>query len=159
MQRTNDVENEIHVRDVIETDFDQWRLLWEQYNAFYGRTGATALSDEIVVTAWRRLLDPREPVHCLIAEYEDQPVGLAHFIFHRNMITIENTCYLQDLFSIASMRGKGIGRRLIAEFYERSKIAGTTGVYWHTHSSNQTAMRLYDTIATNTGFVVYRKSL
>jgi GNAT superfamily N-acetyltransferase len=41
-----------------------------------------------------------------------------------------------DLFSVPASRGKGIGRRLIMEFYERAKLAGTIGVYWHTHSTN-----------------------
>ncbi|WP_083098373.1 GNAT family N-acetyltransferase [Pseudophaeobacter leonis] len=153
------MENEITIRDASQADFAQWRTLWDQYNAFYGRVGATALSEEIVLTTWHRFLDPAEPVQCLLAENQEQLVGLAHFISHRNTITVENTCYLRDLFSRPSLRGKGIGRRLIAEFYDRAKQAGTIGVYWHTHSSNETAMRLYDRVATNTEFVVYRETL
>jgi len=30
-------------------------------------------------------------------------------------------------------------------------------VYWHTHETNHTARRLYDTVAENSGFIVYRK--
>lgn len=146
------------IRDASESDLEQWRELWSQYNEFYGRTGPTAISEEIILSTWRRFFQPTEPVHCLIAEYEGRIVGFAHFIFHRNTITIEDTCYLQDLFTDASLRGRGIGRALISEFYERAKQAGTIGVYWHTHSSNQTAMRLYDSVATNTDFVVYRQT-
>lgn len=153
------MEDSISVRDVSSGDHDQWRPLWNQYNEFYGRVGDTALSEAIVQSTWRRFLDPEEPVHCLVAEHQRQLVGLAHFIFHRNTITIDNTCYLQDLFSAPAVRGRGIGRKLIAEFYRRAGQAGTRGVYWHTHSTNQTAMRLYDQVATNTGFVVYRHTL
>jgi GNAT superfamily N-acetyltransferase len=153
------MENGVIIREALQTDFGEWRLLWDQYNEFYGRTGVTALSEDIILTTWKRFLDASEPVHCLVAEHEGRLVGLAHFIFHRNTITIENTCYLQDLFSDTALRGKGIGRRLIAEFYERARQAGTVGVYWHTHSNNQTAMRLYDKVATNTEFVVYRERL
>jgi len=153
------MESGILVRDVSLADYDQWRPLWDQYNEFYGRIGETALSEEIIKTTWHRFFEPSEPVHCLVAEYKGQMVGLAHFIFHRNTITIKNTCYLQDLFSAPSLRGKGIGRRLIMEFYERARQAGTIGVYWHTHSTNRTAMRLYDQVATNTEFVVYRETL
>ncbi|PJC95302.1 GNAT family N-acetyltransferase, partial [Janthinobacterium sp. BJB1] len=32
-------------------------------------------------------------------------------------------------------------------------------VYWQTHETNTTAMRLYDTIAQKSGFLVYRKLL
>lgn len=153
------MEDEIIIRDVSEGDYGQWRILWGQYNEFYGRVGATALSKEIILTTWHRLLDLDEPVHCLVAEQQGQLVGLAHFISHRNTLTVENTCYLQDLFAVPFLRGKGIGRKLLKEFYERAKQAGTTGIYWHTHSSNKTAMRLYDGVATNTEFVVYRETL
>lgn len=148
--------NNFNIRGVTEQDFKHWRLLWDQYNEFYGRTGPTALCEDVVLSTWRRFLDPDEPVHCVVAEFEGRLVGLAHYIFHRNTITIEDTCYLQDVFSEPALRGKGVGRELVSAFYERASQAGTTGVYWHTHSSNQTAMRLYDKVATNTGFVVYR---
>lgn len=153
------MENTFIIRDISEPDFGQWRLLWDQYNEFYGRVGPTALSKDVVLSTWRRFLEPSEPVHCLVAEDEGRLVGLAHYISHRNTITIENTCYLQDVFSEPELRGKGVGRKLIAAFYERAKQAGTVGVYWHTHSSNETAMRLYDKVATNTEFVVYRHSV
>ena len=31
------------IRDVKPDDFEQWLPLWDGYNAFYGREGATAL--------------------------------------------------------------------------------------------------------------------
>jgi len=34
---------------------------------------------------------------------------------------------------------------------------GATRVYWQTHETNATAMRLYDRVAERTGFVIYRK--
>ena len=153
------MESTILVRDVAIADYDAWRPLWDQYNEFYGRAGETALAEENVQSTWQRFFDPAEPVHGLVAEHDGRLAGLAHYVFHRNTITIEKTAYLQDLFSSPALRGKGIGRRLIMEFYERARKAGTIGVYWHTHESNQAAMRLYDQVATNTRFVVYRKTL
>jgi hypothetical protein len=29
----------IAVREVERRDFEQWRMLWDGYNGFYGRTG------------------------------------------------------------------------------------------------------------------------
>lgn len=153
------MKNETPVRDAAISDHAEWRVLRDQYNAFYGRAVGTALPEDIVQSTWRQFFEPGEPVHCLIAEGQGQVAGLAHFIFHCNTITIEVTCYLQDLFSAPVLRGKGIGRRLIMEFYARASQAGTTGVYWHTHAANRTAMRLYDRVAENTGFVVYREKL
>ena len=48
---------------------------------------------------------------------------------------------------------------LIEAVYEEAKAAGSPRVYWHTHETNKTAMRLYDHVATHSGFVVYRKDL
>lgn len=153
------MESQICVRDAQDADFTQWRTLWDQYNAFYGRKGSTALAKDIVLSTWRRFLAPHEPMTCLVAEQDNRLVGLAHFIFHRNTIMIENTAYLQDLYSAPLVRGKGVGRALISAFYERSRDMGVMQVYWHTHSSNHTAKKLYDRMATNTDFVVYRRSL
>lgn len=147
------------IRDVSRADYEQWEALWAQYNAFYGRVGATALPQHIVQSTWDRMLDRNEPVHGLVAEHDGKLVGLAHYIFHRNTITVENTSYLQDLFSDPERRGLGIGRDLIAAFYERAEQAGTVGVYWHTQGTNKAAMRLYDKVATNTEFVVYRHKI
>ena len=108
---------------------------------------------------WQRFFDGYEPMHALVAESEGRLVGLTHYLFHRNTIMLGPVCYLQDLFTDPALRGKGIGKALIEGVYERAKAAGSTRVYWHTHETNKTAMRLYDHVATHSGFVVYRKEL
>jgi GNAT superfamily N-acetyltransferase len=94
-----------------------------------------------------------------VAEQAGKLLGLTHFIFHRSTIMIEPICYLQDLFTLESARGKGVGRALIQEVYRRAEQAGASRVYWHTHETNETAMKLYDKVADKSGFVVYRKGL
>jgi GNAT superfamily N-acetyltransferase len=131
--------------------------LWEGYNKFYGRFDETALPDEITQMTWARFFDSYEPVHAIVAEDEGRLVGLVHYLFHRSTISIAPTCYLQDLFTDASTRGKGIGRALINAVYEQAKLAGSSRVYWLTHETNSTAMKLYDQVAERSGFVVYRK--
>jgi GNAT superfamily N-acetyltransferase len=92
-----------------------------------------------------------------VAEQDGQLVGLAHFIFHRSTTALGSNCYLQDLFTSETARGKGIGRALINAVYERAKNAGSSRVYWLTHEANQTARELYDKVAEDSGFVMYRK--
>jgi ribosomal protein S18 acetylase RimI-like enzyme len=55
------------------------------------------------------------------------------------------------------MDGGGIGAALIAEVYRYAEQSGAKRVYWHTHETNTTAMRLYDKVADRSGFVVYRR--
>ncbi|MEM5473513.1 GNAT family N-acetyltransferase [Hoeflea sp. AS60] len=144
------------VRPVRENDRADWQTLWEGYNAFYGREGDTALSPAVLAATWGRLLEASEPVHGLVAEADGRLVGLAHIIFHRNTIHIEDTCYLQDLFTAEECRGRGVARQLVEAVYETCRVQGMTSVYWHTHASNTAARVLYDKLATNTDFLVYR---
>ena len=147
------------VREVERSDFADWKPLWDGYNAFYGRKDQTALPEAVTLRTWSRFFDVYEPMHALVAEREGHLLGLAHLLFHRSTITIEPSCYLQDLFTLESARGKGVGRALIEEVYRRARLAGCSRVYWLTHETNQTAMRLYDQVADKSGFVVYRKNL
>ena len=147
------------VRFVTREDFSRWLPLWDGYNEFYGRSGPTALPGEITQMTWSRFFDAYEPVHAMVAEEDGELVGLVHYLFHRTTTSIAPTCYLNDLFTLHSQRGKGVGRRLIDAVYEQAKLAGAGRVYWLTHETNSTAMKLYDQVADRSGFVVYRKTI
>ncbi|MBB5357588.1 GNAT superfamily N-acetyltransferase [Rhodanobacter sp. ANJX3] len=145
------------IRSVTTSDLPGWRTLWSGYNAFYGRKDETALADEITQTTWKRFFDPLEPVHALVAEQDGRLLGLTHYLFHRSTTQLGLNCYLQDLFTIEAARGKGVGRALIEAVYDRAKEAGSPRVYWQTHETNVTAMRLYDQVAKRSGFLVYSR--
>ena len=149
----------ILIRDVTAADHERWLPLWEGYNAFYKRSGPTALPPEVTANTWVRFLDPWEPMHALVAVDGAQLVGIAHYIFHRSTNMLGMTCYLQDLFTAPTARGRGVGRRLIHAVYERAGAAGSSRVYWHTHETNDLARLLYDTVARRSGFIVYRQDL
>ncbi len=147
------------IRPVMPSDFAAWLPLWAGYNAFYGRSGPTALADEVTAMTWSRFFDAYEPVHALVAESNGELVGLTHYLFHRSTTRIVPVCYLQDLFTAESVRGRGVGKALIEAVYEKARAAGCDRVYWQTHETNATAMRLYDQVADKSGFVVYAKPL
>jgi GNAT superfamily N-acetyltransferase len=149
----------ITIRPVLREDFPAWKVLWDGYNAFYGREGETALPPEITQMTWSRFFDAYEPMHAMVAESSGKLLGLAHFLFHRNTIQINPSCYLQDLFTVEAARGQGVGRALIEAVCDRAKTAGSDRFYWHTRETNAVAMRLYDKVAEKTGFVVYRKAM
>jgi GNAT superfamily N-acetyltransferase len=153
------VQNSLVVRPVQPDEFDAWAQLWDGYNAFYGRHGPTALPALTTRTTWQRFFDAYEPVHCLVGARDGVLVGLVHYIFHRTTIQIAPTCYLQDLYTSATVRGQGIGRALIEAVYDRARTANCGRVYWLTHETNLEARRLYDSVAERSGFIVYRKAL
>ena len=149
----------VRVRPIEQADLAAWRLLWDGYNAFYGRAGPTALPPEITAVTWRRFFDANEPVFALVAESAGRLVGLTHYLFHRSTTRIEPICYLQDLFTAPEVRGQGVGRALISGVYQAAKAAGVREVYWQTHETNSAGRLLYDKVAKHTGYIVYEQDV
>lgn len=143
------------IRPIQQDDRAAWDLLWNGYNAFYGRTGETTLPAEITEATWQRFFDPSEPVFALIAEAERKVVGFTHYLYHRSTTRLELTCYLQDLFTDPARRGHGVGRALVLRVFQEAKTAGVKRVYWQTHQTNVAGRALYDKIAKHMGFIVY----
>src|ERR1700759_872484 len=112
--------DKLTVRFVNRGDYPRWLPLWDGYNAFYGRSGPTALAPEITEATWARFFDPAEPVHALVAERGAELLGLAHYLFHRSTTLLADVCYLQDLFTAPAARGHGVGRALIEVVYARA---------------------------------------
>jgi GNAT superfamily N-acetyltransferase len=117
--------------------------------------GATALDPAISEATWSRFFDPAEPVHAFVAELNGQLVGITHYLYHRSTTRLELTCYLQDLFTAPDVRGRGVGRELIAAVYRAAKDHGVRRVYWQTHHTNSAGRVLYDKVAKHLGFIVY----
>ena len=157
----------ITIRPIQPSDFAAWKPLWDGYNAFYGREGATALPDQITQATWRRFFDSGEPVHALVATARDassqagseQLVGLVHYLFHRSTTRLHDVCYLQDLFVAPEHRGQRIGADLIAAVYAAAGERGSSRVYWTTQTTNTSGRALYDKLAKHAGFIVYSHEL
>lgn len=132
-----------------------WLPLWRGYQAFY----ETDIPPEVSAVTWSRLLDPAEPVHGALAWDGDRAVGLVHYIFHRSTWAIANSCYLNDLFVGPGQRGGGVGRKLIEHVYEVAQAEGAAKVYWLTHETNATAIRLYEQVAERPGFIQFKRAL
>lgn len=141
------------IRPIDKEDFEQWLVLWEMYNSFYKRKVALETTQE----TWKRILDSNEPVFGFVFEKNNKIVGFVHYLFHRHTAMINNACYLQDLFTLESERGAGVGRSLIEQVSKAAKKMGIGHIYWLTHESNETARKLYDKTAKNTGFITYMK--
>ncbi len=153
------MEGTVKIRDLARSDYPAWLPLWNGYNAFYGRSGPTALPPEVTETTWQRFFDAGEPVYALVAEHDGALLGLTHYLFHRSTTLIGPICYLQDLYTVPERRRTGVGRALIEAVYQRALESGSTRVYWQTHETNLVAQRLYEQVAERSGFIVYRKKL
>ena len=142
------------IRSLSAKDQADWRRLWTAYLEFYN----SSVTEEVYQTTFTRLLDANRPQqNALIALNDGQAVGLVHYIFHPHNWRVEDVCYLQDLYTDPSVRGKGIGRALIEAVYEAADANGTPAVYWLTQDFNETARRLYDRVAALTPFIKYQR--
>jgi GNAT superfamily N-acetyltransferase len=147
------------IRSLQAEDYAGWRPLWDGYNAFYGRSGPTALDEKITAQTWDRFLTPGFPVHCIVAELDGRIVGLCHYLYHPSTSRLHDVCYLQDLFTEESCRGQGVGRALIQCVLDRARSVGSSRVYWTTQTSNTAGRALYDKMAKHHGFIVYAQEI
>lgn len=144
------------IRPVRRDDEADWRRLWRAYLEFY----ETERPEEVYATSFARLTGgaPGE-FRGLIAEVDGRPSGLAHYLFHRHMWSIGDTCYLQDLYADPEVRGQGVGRALIEAVYAAADVHGAASVYWMTQHFNRNARQLYDRIGVLTPFVKYQRAV
>jgi len=143
------------IRPIEPEDRAEWHRLWTAYLDFY----ETAVAPEVYDASFARLLgDDPQDFHGALAESDGKPVGLVHWVYHRHMWRIENTCYLQDLYADPDVRGTGIGRALIEHVYAEADAAGCPSVYWLTQDFNHTARLLYDRIGRLSPFIRYNRA-
>jgi len=145
---------DIRIRPLTAADEPAWRTLWTDYLAFY----ETSQPEAVYASNFARMLgSERREFRCLIAEVDGQPVGLAHYHFHRTCWSLADVCYLQDLFVDPAARGTGLGLRLIEAVYAAADAEGAPDVYWITQEFNRTARQLYDRVAVLAPFVLYER--
>ena len=145
----------VRIRPLAATDRKAWEALFRGYITFYKAT----IADDVIETTWTRLLSDAEHVHrgLVAVDQNDQPIGIAHILFHRSTWSKTYYCYLEDLFVEPSLRAKGVGRALIEAVYAAADGAGITRTYWATQESNYRARGLYDQVATKSPFIQYRR--
>lgn len=143
----------IKVRAVVADDRDDWLRLFRDYIAFYEED----VPDDVIATAWRRLLAQDDNMIALVATENGRVRGIANLVFHRSTWAQDWYCYLEDLFVAPDKRGKGVGRALIEAVYAEADRRGASRTYWATQAKNATARALYDRLGVLTEFVQYRR--
>jgi GNAT superfamily N-acetyltransferase len=113
-----------------------------------------------VASAWRRSLDPANPLQCRIAAGEDgKPVGFMLYVTHGFSWTTRPVCYFLDLYVRPAARQQGIGRAFIAHLTETGRREGWSRIYWMTREENTKARQLYDQIGRRSPLIRYEMDL
>lgn len=136
------------IRAITSDDFPEWLALWNANNQGH--------KDEAVTTqTWARLNDDSADVYALVAEDKDALVGLVQYILHPTTGSVENVCYMQDVFVSPERRDQGIARKMIQELERIGRHAKWARIYWLAEQNNEAAQALYKSLGQTMDFSLH----
>ena len=89
---------------------------------------------------------PEPKYRCLLAEWDGMPAGFALFFFNYSTWLGKPGLYLEDLFVLPEMRGKGIGRALLQRLAQIAVDENCYGMRWQVLEWNEAALKFYETL-------------
>jgi GNAT superfamily N-acetyltransferase len=93
---------------------------------------------------------PDPKFRCLIAEWDHTPAGFAFFLYNYSTWRGRPGLYLEDLFVLPEMRGKGIGKGLLEKLAQIAVAEKCYGVVWQVLEWNEPAIKFYESLGATT---------
>ncbi|CAM1353446.1 MULTISPECIES: GNAT family N-acetyltransferase [Tenacibaculum] len=85
-------------------------------------------------------------VNCLVAEDKDEIVGYSTFMKQFSTWDAEFYMYLDCLFLMEKIRGKGVGVKMMNKIKMHAKSENCTSIQWQTPSFNKEAIQFYQKV-------------
>ena len=104
------------------------------------------LAHEVIATEARleaSLFGERPDAEVLIAHDGERPAGFALFFHSYSTFLAQRGIFLEDLFVLPEMRGRGIGRRLLTELARLAVERDCGRLEWSVLDWNEDAIRFY----------------
>jgi GNAT superfamily N-acetyltransferase len=105
------------------------------------------IADEVVADEdqlRQSLFGERRVAEVVIATYDGEPAGFALFFHNFSTFLGRPGIYLEDLFVIPDLRGRGIGRLLLSFLARLAVERGCGRLEWWVLDSNEPAIRFYE---------------
>jgi GNAT superfamily N-acetyltransferase len=83
---------------------------------------------------------------CLIADWDNRPAGFAFFFYNYSTWRGRPGLYLEDLFVLPEMRGRGIGKGLLQRVAEIAVGEHCYGIRWMVLEWNAPAIKFYESL-------------
>ena len=90
------------------------------------------------------LFGERQVAEVVIASFDGEPAGFALFFHNFSTFLGKPGVYLEDLFVIPKLRGRGIGRLLLSFLARLAVERGCGRLEWWVLDSNEPAIRFYE---------------
>ena len=82
-----------------------------------------------------------------IALKDEIAVGFATLYFPFSSVRARTMCVMNDLFTVETARGQGVGRALISHCRDYAAQHNFPNLIWHTEHNNAAAQGLYDSFS------------
>jgi GNAT superfamily N-acetyltransferase len=93
---------------------------------------------------------PDPKYRCLIADWNNTPAGFAFFLYNYSTWRGRPGLYLEDLFVLPEMRGKGIGKALLEQLAQIAVAEKCYGLVWQVLEWNEPAIKFYESLGATT---------
>lgn len=148
--------DEVRVRRLSANEAGNAAPLFALYREFYGQPFDTVVAERFL----RERLERDESV-VLLAEVGDEAVGFTQLYPGFSSVSAAPAWVLNDLYVLASARGRGVADALMEQAEAVARDAGAVVLSLQTARDNRVAQRVYERqgYATDDTFVSYAKRL
>ena len=139
------------IRKISSDDYVGWLNLYTIYADHYN----IKLSLTGVSITWGWLMDRKHPTKGIVAENNEELVGLAQYRAMPSPLRGHDIGFIDDLVVLPSYRGKKISKKLFNKIKLTGVKSGWKTSRWITRDNNYQARRVYDQIGYKTDWILY----
>jgi GNAT superfamily N-acetyltransferase len=113
----------------------------------HGLAAFEKMTDEVVATPElleSTLFSKRPDAHCVLAEVDGDPVGIAIYFFNYSTFLAQKGLHLEDLFVKETVRGRGYGEKILRYLARVALEEGCGRFEWTVLDWNQPAINFYE---------------